>query len=166
MGRRAQCPRREAKGASMSAHGKRVIDAVKERVDARMFGGLFSLDQITKETGLRRMAVKEALQDLCEDGSVVRAHPPGRPPTVWQRTAKRMHPHHNHGSAVSQVIGMRPETQFTFNELECRSIPAAQSAIRYARRQGLIQPLHTSQLYHRETPFRTTKTPSKTHKPR
>lgn len=151
----------------MSARRKSVIESVKGRVATRPFGhALFSLDQITKETKLKRWAVKEALQELCEDGSVVRVHPPGRPPTVWQRTAKRMHPHHNHGSGVNRILGMQPETRFTFDDLDCHSVPAAQSAILYARRNGLIQPLHTSQLYYREAPFRTTKTPSKTHKPR
>lgn len=151
----------------MRARGKSVIESVMKRVATRPFGhALFSLDQITKETGLRRMAAKEALQELCEDGSVVRVHPPGRPPTVWQRTAKRMHPHHNHGSGVSQILRMRPETRFTFDELDCCSVPAAQQSIRYARMHGLIQPLHTSQLYYREAPFRGTNTPSKARKPR
>lgn len=151
----------------MRARRKSVIESVMERVATRPFSyAMFSLDQITKETKLKRMVVKEALQELCEDGSVVRVHPPGRPPTVWQRTAKRMPAHHKHGSAVSQVISMRPETLFTFSDLECRSVPAAQSAILYARRNGLIQPLHTSQLYYREAPFRTTQTPPKAHKSR
>lgn len=151
----------------MSARGKSIIESVMERVAKRPFGhALFSLDQITKETGLGRMAVKEALQELCEDGSVVRAHPPGRPPTVWQRTVKRMHPHHNHGSGVNRILGMQPETRFTFDDLDCHSVPAAQSAILYARRNGLIQPLHTSQLYYREAPFREPITPPKAPKPR
>lgn len=151
----------------MSARRKSVIESVKGRIATRPFGyALFSLDQITKETKLKRGAVKEALQELCEDGSVVRVHPPGRPPTVWQRTAKRMHPHHNHGSGVNCILHLQPETRFTFDDLDCHSVPAAQSAILYARRNGLIQPLHTSQLYYREAPFREPIAPPKAPKPR
>lgn len=151
----------------MSARRESVIESVKGRIATRPLGrAMFSLDQIAKETKLKREAVKEALQELCEDGSVVRVHPPGRPPTVWQRTAKRMHPHHNHGSGVNCILRMQPETRFTFDDLDCHSVPAAQSAILYARRNGLIQPLHTSQLYYREAPFREPITPPKAPKPR